>query len=61
MSSSEDVAISSTGTFPSGTLAAAGAEGANDLGILAAGAAFRPAGSLEPEDPLWIWSKFYIT
>ena len=52
MSSSEDVAISSTPTFPSGTLATAGAGGANGLSILAAGAAFRPARSLDPEEPL---------
>ncbi len=52
MSSSDDEAISLTGAFPSGTLAADEAEtaGVISLEVLAAGGALRPAGSLEPDE-----------
>ncbi len=52
MSSSDDEAVSVTGAFPIGTLAAAEAEtaGVVSLEILAAGGALRPAGILGPAE-----------
>jgi hypothetical protein len=53
ISSSEDETISTAGNFPCGTFATAedAAMGADSLGVFAAaGGAFLPAGSLEPED-----------